>query len=234
MKLLDGVPPITYWFSLKKILRVVNRALLGALGLTINAVDPSEENSEEAYANFHRIKLLGGLLTFENPFLPQPFVFNRFDEDSEFARQFLNGVNPVMIRVVDDVGKQLTPALIDFFEKDKTENLEALAKAKRLLYVSYDDLKFPENTIKNPHSAYPEVFHPGDPRAKTELRYFSHAVVIFMLSRDRKEMSVLAIELDGKPSPKVYTADTVDPETWLFAKETVAAADSQFHEVGIP
>lgn len=97
MKKLDGVPPITYWFSLKKIIRVVLRLLLGQVGLAVNAVDPKDAVTEERYDDFFRIKLICGLLTLENPFLPAPLVSNVWDEDAAFARQFLNGVNPVML-----------------------------------------------------------------------------------------------------------------------------------------
>lgn len=99
--------------------------------------------------------------------------------------------------------------------------------------MSYEDLQFPKDTVKNPHSAYPEVYHLDDPRTVEELRYFSHAIVVLELSQDRQDIEVLAIELDEKTGRKVYSADTTDPDTWLFAKATAAAADSQFHEVRI-
>jgi hypothetical protein len=146
MKLLYGVPPRQYFFSLKKIGRLIKRSLRLSIGLisTKNAVEEAETYEGKFKAMFSKKTkktFWGG--TMRNPLDLVPSsgnLLNTWDEDKEFARQFLNGVNPVMIQVVKDVDTQLTSEIVQFFGGDHTIDLHALADDKRLLFATYEDL----------------------------------------------------------------------------------------------
>jgi hypothetical protein len=131
MKLLKGVPPRQYFFSLKKILRVVIRSLKLSQGLK-----NVQENQDNAKTFEDKFKVM-----FADDLVPDPLnLVNNWESDKEFARQFLNSVNPVMIQVVKDVGTQLTSEIVQFFAKDPTIDLRALADDKRLFVATYEDL----------------------------------------------------------------------------------------------
>jgi hypothetical protein len=121
MKMVAGVPPCEYWFSKKKIFRVIGRVagMVVGLQLTKNDMEAAKTYEDKFKAMFMKTKVLR---IFPNPLaklvpLPEHVVKN-WDDDKEFAWQFLNGVNPMMIEVVKDVKKQLTKELIDYFGKD--------------------------------------------------------------------------------------------------------------------
>jgi hypothetical protein len=143
MKLVKGVPPREYFFSKKKLGRLIKRSLRFSLGLkrTEKNVEEAETHEDKFKALFTKKTILGGLV--RNPFdlVPQPGnLLDTWDEDKEFARQFMNGLNPVMIQVVKDVDTQLTSEIVQFFGGDHTIDLHALVDDKRLLFATYEDL----------------------------------------------------------------------------------------------
>jgi hypothetical protein len=143
MKMVKGVPPRQYFFSLKKIGRLIKRSLRLSVGLgsTKKNVDEAKTYEGKFKAMFTKTNILGGLVRNPLDLVPQPGnLLNTWDDDKEFARQFLNGVNPVMIQVVKDVDTQLTSEIIQFFAGDQTIDLHALADDKRLLFATYEDL----------------------------------------------------------------------------------------------
>jgi len=232
MKMVDGVPPIEYWFSLKKTLRVVVRGLTTVVGLSLNPLSDTDTASMENYEKIFKLKGLG----IANPLLPLPeTAFAKWAEDSEFARQFFNGVNPIMIEAVRDVPEQLSPELVEHFVSDGTTNLDALSKANRLFYVNYEEL---DQMVKNPHQAYPEAYNNPTyttdqeilDRVGKEPRYFKAPMILLQLSPNLEDLQILGIQLDRSPGSKVYTALNSDNDEWQFAKTTVATADSQYHE----
>jgi hypothetical protein len=138
MKMADGVPPRQYFFSMKKIGRLIKRALRLAIGLKVTKtkVDTAKTSEGKFKALFTKKRFFGAL-----DLVPQPGnLLNKWDDDKEFARQFLNGVNPVMIQVVKDVDTQLTSEIVQFFAGDDTINLPALVDDKRLFFATYEDL----------------------------------------------------------------------------------------------
>jgi len=214
MKMVQGTPTALQLasFALKRIVPRIG-LILPFLGLR----DDAEANASEE--KFRAI--------FTNNPIPKPtHVLNTWESDKEFARQFINGVNPIMISVVKDVNEQLTDELVTFFKEDATVSLEALAQDKRLFFVSYDDLV---DLKVNPHQAYPKANNPDKPQ--DEPRYFNAPVIIFQLSQDRQELDILGIQLERVKGAEVYTASTTDQNMWLFVKSCVAAADSNMNEV---
>ena len=225
MKMLDGVPPLEYWFSAKKFKRLIKRMLLTSVGLGLTAEAVEKAPPQEKFkAIFTLEKLFFGI---PNPLnlvpLPQ-YVYDHWQEDREFARQFMNGMNPLMIAVVKDVSQQITPELRTHFESERT-NLENLAASKRLFVVDYEwlaDLKV------DPHQAYPE---PMNNVPQDQPRYFQAPQVVLRMNENNNEvLDVLAIQLDRKKGSKIYTKATTDEDTWSFVKASVANCDSQFHE----
>jgi hypothetical protein len=158
MKMMKGVPPRQYFFSLKKIGRLIKRSLRLSVGLksTENNMERARTYEGKFKAMFTKKTLLFGV---RNPLdlVPQPGnLLNTWKKDKEFARQFLNGVNPMVIQVVKDVDTQLTSEIVQFFatdaprrrasrwcgahQQDQTIDLYALAEDKRLLFATYEDL----------------------------------------------------------------------------------------------
>jgi hypothetical protein len=132
MKMVKGVPPRQYFFSLKKIGRLIKRSLRLSTGLksTEKNVEKAKTYEGKFKAMFTKKTILFGI---RNPLdlVPQPGnLLNTWDEDKEFARQFLNGVNPVMIQVVKDVDTQLTSEIVQFFATDHTIDLYAKEKKR--------------------------------------------------------------------------------------------------------
>ncbi len=138
---------------------------------TENSVERAETYEGKFKAMFTKKTILFGI---RNPLdlVPQAGnLLNTWDEDKEFARQFLNGVNPMMIQVVKDVDTQLTREIVGFFATDAQRrrasrasrasrcckahqqehkiDLHALADDKRLLFATYEDLM---DLKKNPVS----------------------------------------------------------------------------------
>jgi len=148
-------------------------------------------------------------------------VMKHWEEDKEFARQFMAGTNPVMLEVVKEVG-QLPDTIVEHFGKDK---LDSLADEKRLFYVSYDDLA---DITVNPHQAYPLPMNEGKPQ--NQERYCYAPIVLFELGSDRKTFNVSGIQLERNPDSKVYTSDNTGKNEWLFVKSCVATADSNMHQ----
>lgn len=231
-KMLKGGPPEI--FSKKKNLRLVKLLVETELGFAQKQSMPKaqkyfdEGEQEKGYEAIFTASHLTKLKLLPRPFdfVPEPeWVVNNWQTDEEHGRQFLNGVNPVMIRLAKDL-EDLSEQIVKKLGKDE---LQKLIDQDRLLYVSFDDL---EELKKNPHSAYPAELNPNDGPLKTEeWRYFDAAIAVFFLSKDRKILKTEAIQLERKPDAKVYTNTNGENKAeWLYAKARLATADSNYHE----
>jgi len=223
MKMMDGPPPLEYIFAPKKIVRLLKRVLSVLIGLAETSDDVNKAKTVEAMytALFTKPKILG---FFPNPFdlVPRPeHCMQRWEDDKELARQFLCGVNPVMIKVAKTLG-ELSGNLVDHFG---SEPLQQLVDEKRLFYVSYDDLV---DLKVNPHQAYPLPMNQDHPQ--NEPRYFYAPIALFVLDKERKELDILGIQLERTPDAPVYTKDNSDGNEWLLVKSCLTTADSQMHE----
>jgi len=218
-------------------LRLMRRILRFSVGLDIaekTRVNKTN-NIEKKYTAWFSPKNLFGI--FPNPFhlVPRPArLIQKWEDDREMARQFLAGVNPVMIQVCKDPTNQLSPKLLEFFQSKKI-NVQQIAAEKRLLFADYSELATLE---KNPHNAYPECYNPTVAFSESNLRYFQASKIVFELGRARQHLDILAIELDmvhdtndaTKRDPQVFSRYTSPKNDWLMAKICVATADSQYHE----
>ena len=224
-------PPSEYNFSTRKFIRALKRLLRITAGVAFaqGRIDAASTWEEKFDAVFSKKRVMGFL---PNPLnlVPRPArLMKQWDQDTEFARQFFNGVNPLMIKVCKDPNKELTPELLKFFEEHDIDVFK-LAGKNRLLYADYRGLAELE---KNPHNSYPKEYNPHkehDPRFD---RYFHAPVVVFELARNKIDIDVLAIELDTNEgtTQEVFSHATTPKNEWLMAKTCVAAADSQYHEV---
>ena len=222
--MLDGVPPLEYWFSKRKFKRLISRILLITAGLNLTADKVKKATGENKFkAFFTQSKVFFGI--FPNPLnlVPEPTSIGGWKDDREFARQFLNGVNPLMIERVQDLKEQVTAELQTFL-KD-TVDLTKLAEGKRLFVVDY---KWLADLKVNPHQAFPLPMNHDIPQ--DELRYFQGPQVVLSLDEDRQNLDILAVQLEQDKGSQVYSSASTDDATWLFVKTSVASCDSQFHE----
>lgn len=228
-KMMVGPPPVEYIFAPKDIVGILKKIIGSTVGNSIVYKKAQqlelEGKSEEAFEALFTESHLGyfGLIPNKLDFIPKPEqTMKTWEDDEEQGRQFLNGVNPVMIRVVNDVG-DFSEAIAE--ELGNTYNLQRLIDEKRLFYVSYDEL---DDYKINPHQAYPSAMNPNKEKELNWELYFNPAVAVFVLSDDRKELVPKAIQLERTPGAKVYSRK--DKTEWLFAKAQLATADSQYHE----
>ena len=228
MPLLDGAPPSDYIFSFNKFKRAIKWVIRITIGLSLTQINVDRTSSfEQKYRAFFTKKECLGFLP--NPFdlVPEPkLLLKIWEDDVEFCRQFLSGVNPVMIEVVREPIQQLTSELREHV--GKTCNLQKLADDGKLFKVDYEwliDLK------TEPHQAYPEVYNKGYPQ--DDPRYFQRAPqVVFRKDEKSGGLEVLAVQLERKKGRenRIFTPTTSDELDWLYAKMCVTNCDSQFHE----
>jgi hypothetical protein len=192
MPMLKGVPPLEYWFSLRKFKRLIKRIVLTAVGLRLTADKVEKASPEDKYkALFTSPTILFGL--FPNPLhlVPEPaYVVNHWEEDTEFARQFLNGVNPLMIERVRKLDNQVTAELRASLQ-DKFD-LKQLTDEKRIFVVDY---KWLANLKVNPHQALPE---PMNDVPQNNPRYFQAPQVFLKLDEDRQNLKCLSHTIGAK------------------------------------
>jgi hypothetical protein len=236
-KMAAGPPPRSMIFRPKKIARIIRRVLENEI--TQRIVSPKafelekEGNTEEAFKHLFSKSRILGLFPNKFQFIPPPeYAIKNWEDDSFQGRQFLNGVNPVMIKVAKELG--------DFSEEISNElgkdELQKLIDEKRLFYVSYDELtEFEPAPGKNPHQAYPlpmnKELRETDPHRIHQPRFFDPAIAVFTLSEDRMTLVPKAIQLSREENAKVYTKDNVSsPSEWLLVKAKLQTADSQYHE----
>ena len=140
----------------------------------------------------------------------KPLSMARWDMDTEFARQRLDGLNPRMIRRFDSlpahfpVTDEVVAGLLD-----PGDTLAAAMAAHRLYGCDYAILK--GISVK-------------------EGRFLTQPLVLFYVGRDG-QMRPIAIQLFQTPEQGPIFTPRNPPGTWLAAKTYVQTADAQVHEV---
>jgi len=232
MKMMDGAPPINEVLSPRKLGRLILRILKTQLALDTVLDDVNNASSqEEAYKACFTKPRIGWFGVLPNPqnFLPPPYAVDNWEKDSEFARQFFCGTNPLMIEVAKDPEKQLSKNIVNHFGKNK---LQELADKNQLLFVSYDDLA---DLKVNPHQMFPlpmndESGPDGGPAPQVHPKFFYAPIVAFTYDYDKDELDVLGIQLERTDDARVYTKNTCGENEWIAVKCQVIAADSNMHQ----
>ena len=141
----------------------------------------------------------------------KPEVVNRWRTDAEFARQRLNGVNPLLLRRIDAIPEKFAVS------EERVRNvlpggvtLRSLLAEGRLFLCDWADLE-----------GCPVAFG----------RFLSAPLALFWLDHDR-ELMPLAIQLaQSIDTAKVVFTPSDEPWLWLTARTHVQAADAALHEI---
>jgi arachidonate 5-lipoxygenase len=223
MRMMTGPPPLDYFFSPKKINRVIVRIIQDKIAqhLREDEIKAAKTMEDKLKTMFTESKIAK---VFNNPldFHPRPtYCINHWEEDTYVAKQFLCGTNPVMIKAAKSMG-EISKELVNHFGP---KYLQDLIDEKRLLYVSYDDLA---ELTTNPHQAQPLAVNPN--ATQNQPRYFYAPIALFALDEARQELDILGIQLERKSNARVYTKNTSEKNEWMFVKSCLTTADSQMHE----
>ncbi len=145
------------------------------------------------------------------PLRPIPEVAKRWELDEEFARQRLDGINPLLIRLAERIPDNfpVTDALLrGVLPPDTT--LADLLSQRRLFLQDYEILQGLEPTFG---------------------RFCVAPMCLFWLNPEGQLMP-LAIQL-GQSAEEAKTIFTPQDEhwTWLLARSFVQSADGSYHEI---
>lgn len=146
------------------------------------------------------------------PIRPLPEVAARWMEDEEFARQRLDGINPVLIKLATAIPEHF-PVTEDTVKGVIAPNttLPQLLAERRLFLQDY------------------EILHGLEP----EFGRFCVAPMCLFWLDDRGRLMPLAIQLGQSPAEAggIIFTPRDDHWTWLMARAFVQSADGTFHEV---
>ena len=171
----------------------------GALsGLAWAADKKKHANRLEHYSHFYRLR-------------HQPDVATRWKTDAEFARQRLNGVNPLLLQRITEIPGNFS--VTEERVRDVLPNgvtLRSLLAEGRLFLCDWVELE-----------GCPVAFG----------RFLSAPLALFWLNQDR-ELMPLAIQLaQSIATAKVVFTPADEPWLWLTARTHVQAADAALHEI---
>lgn len=140
-----------------------------------------------------------------------PDVASRWMEDEEFARQRLDGINPVLIKLATEIPEKfpVTDEIVRGIIPECT-SLEQLIAEQRLFLLDY------------------EILHGLEPR----LGRFCVAPICLFWKNDLGQLMPLAIQLGQSPAeaPVIFTPKD-DKWVWLMARTFLQSADGTYHEV---
>ncbi|XP_078722908.1 polyunsaturated fatty acid 5-lipoxygenase-like [Lampetra fluviatilis] len=191
------MPISTEMLSPNKIARVIERAtefVHSQAGLT-----QRYRESEDKWTAF-----------FSGFLKPPCSMIERWRDDEEFARSFIQGANPMLIKVCNSLD-QVPPDMRCLLGQDRT--LEELMSEKRLFVVDYKAL--------------------ADIPLHLEKKFYAPVVLLYreMCPDGTGRLMPLGIQLTRKPPGKnlVYTRRS-PPYRYLFAKIHVGCAENQMHQ----
>ncbi|XP_075926043.1 uncharacterized protein LOC116946267 isoform X2 [Petromyzon marinus] len=150
-------------------------------------------------------------MAFFSGFLKPPCsMIERWKDDEEFARGFIQGANPMLIKVCSSVD-QVPPDMRCLLGQDRT--LEELMSERRLFIVDYKAL--------------------ADIPLHQEKKFYAPVVLLYreMCPDGTGRLMPLGIQLTRNPPGKnvVYTRRS-PPYRYLFAKIHVGCAENQMHQ----
>lgn len=132
-------------------------------------------------------------------------------DDVEFCRQLIQGVNPMCIRVCNDI-KVIPPEMRQLEAQGQT--LSQLIAQKRLFILDYADLE--------------------DIPQKQDKVFYAPIVLVYreLLEDNQSRLNMVGIQLTRYKDRKnqVYTPNSAYPHKYLLAKIHSACADNQYHQ----
>jgi len=201
MKMMEGPPPFSEWFSIGKIFRLVWRLFQGAV--VIYGPDWQKSVSGDPWEQVFGINWL------QKP----PIVDgDLWRTDRGFAQNFLSGTNPIMVKRVTDLSKDVLHA-DELVEKlGGSSALEALVKKDNLYVVTYDAWDGAESPrkVKSEAADYPAF-------------YFYNPTCLFKVPDGDDNLMPIGIQIEDQ----VFLPGD---EEWTFAKMIVGSADENVHE----
>jgi len=194
---------------------------LTGIGALFNMMAAKEYTAQDWTAIFH-----------PNHFPMPPTVksmVETWQEDYEFCRHFLQGINPFLIKIVTDIAEvpEEMRKLTAPPEKSETApaSLADLIATKRLLIVDFKELAVGEPSAE------------GYYRGADQTDYIFYAPYVLFYRTDEPSSPVghnlkpLGIQLTRlKEENKVYTPNSKGL-TWLYAKTIVQNADANYMEL---
>jgi hypothetical protein len=142
-------------------------------------------------------------------YVPVPgYLLQHWADDVELCRQLLQGINPMLITVVERI-EQGPEAMRSLTAQGKS--IGELIADKRLYVIDYEELVGLELEL-------PMVFY-----APILLVYKQ------LLDDGSNRLNIVGIQLERDGGP-VYTPDSSTPNRYLLAKMHVACADNQVHQ----
>ncbi len=145
------------------------------------------------------------------PLRSLPEVAGRWIQDEEFARQRLDGINPVLLKLVTEMPANfpLSDAQVQGVIAPDT-SLAALLAARRLFLLDY------------------EILHGLEP----DYGRFCVAPMAYFWLDGNGRLMPLAIQLGQSPEEAVTVFTPKDDHwTWLLARAFLQCADGAFHEI---
>ncbi|MFN9810953.1 MAG: lipoxygenase family protein [Deltaproteobacteria bacterium] len=149
-------------------------------------------------------------LAYFGGYVPAPqYVVDHAAEDAELARQFIQGVGPMVIRCLTEVGQ--VPESMRALQPGG-DSLATLVAAKRLFLLDYEALV--------PIKPYRDMF------------IYAPLVLVFKeKTAEGARLNLAAIQLTRNASGNdIYVPGVTPPNRWRLAKLHVACADNQYHQ----
>ncbi|MPY23059.1 hypothetical protein FM037_05045 [Shewanella psychropiezotolerans] len=147
---------------------------------------------------------------FFGGYLPIPELLESWQDDSEFCRQLLQGLNPLMIEVVNSI-EQVPEAMRELKAQDK--GMSELIADKRLFLVDYKELV----PFKCEDGKY----------------FYAPYLLVYkqQLENNDSRLNIVAIQLERNEGINpIYTPDSNQPNRFMFAKIHTQCADNQIHQ----
>ncbi|RVE68830.1 hypothetical protein OJAV_G00095580 [Oryzias javanicus] len=141
------------------------------------------------------------------------YIMNNWKKDSFFGSQFLNGLNPMVIRRIDSLPKNLS-VKDDMVIPNSSDTLKCEMQKGNIFLCDYSILDGVEaNTINGK-------------------KQYLTAPLVLLHKNQKDEMMPIAIQLKQKPgqdNPVFFPSDSEND--WLLAKLYVRSADFNLHEL---
>ncbi len=148
---------------------------------------------------------------YSDPWVQSPIkIPQSWQNDPEFCSQFIQGVNPMMIRVCQD--RNEIPSDLAELKTARGESIAELIAARRLFSVDYREL--------------------AEIKPKQNKVFYAPYVLLYreLLENNRSQLNLLGIQLTRKAEGNTIYSHNSPPNKYLLAKMHVQCADGQYHQ----